>query len=208
MKKWLRLIFVSVKEQLALDCLTNSYSKPPQSYRQIKTFVLIRHASASHTTCFFVLQEEMYASALHRVQLIIIHISLVLIPNNRSNLHFSAASFVMETTARKYSRVPNKFWGDRSQRKGAVADFMPCILLSSVANLQSRPAWRNVCDLSQFLPRLNHKLKGLSCFYAWKLRTFHNLVYFHTNLIQREPNKAKKGGSSIWVWHPWLVLRC
>lgn len=76
--------------------------------------------------------------------------SAVLTPNNKSNLHFPASLFVMGSIA-KIRQEATDVWGDRSQRRGAVANFMACIFLSCMANSRFRPARWNAspCDLPQ-----------------------------------------------------------
>ena len=73
------------------------------------------------------------------------HHSAALTPsNNKSNLHFSASLSVMEwkysKKKKKYSRGATDVLGDRSQRRGAVANFMPCIFLSCMADSRFGPA--------------------------------------------------------------------
>lgn len=67
------------------------------------------------------------------------HHSTVLAPINVCNLLFSASLFVMGSKAKTQQEVTDVL-RDRSQRRRAVANFMPCIFLSCMANSQFRPA--------------------------------------------------------------------
>lgn len=58
---------------------------------------------------------------------------------NGYNLHFSAGLIPMGSKAKggKTQQGVNDVQGDGSRRRGAVANFMPCIFLSCMANSQS-----------------------------------------------------------------------
>lgn len=142
------------------------------------------------------------------------HHSAALTPsNNKPNLHFSASLSVVEWkySKKKYSRVATDVLGDRSQRRGAVANFMPCIFLSCMANSRFRPARWNArpCDLPHFPPLVPWPpvVEPELYLYVGRPCKIHNTVCFYTALIQREPDKTK-GETVVAVPFGFATLHC
>lgn len=118
------------------------------------------------------------------------HHSAVLTPNNKSNLHFSASSFVMESIA-KIHQGESDVEGDSSQRRGAVANFMPCIFLSCMANSWFKPArWNKRPVIFPSPPSPGPVVVEPELSLRGESLQFHIAVCFHTALIQREPDKT------------------
>lgn len=100
--------------------------------------------------------------------------------------------------------------GDGSRRRGAVANFMPCIFLSCMANSVRASTMKcTPCDPPHFSSHLVWASSGG----AWTIwgglaNPYYGLLSYRANSHLIKNQGGDSSGSSIWVRYPWLPLRC